>query len=105
LELPGIEEVYASSGFQILEVCYDPHKLSQEDILAKLGEAGYLGEFPIPAEAGIAAYQSQHGNSFFRHTAVYDSTRQGVSFAQDVHYSGRPVWPCPGFGVIRKVEE
>ena len=44
LEMTGVEDVYASSGFQVVEVQYDETSLKAEDIEAKLGEAGYLGE-------------------------------------------------------------
>ncbi len=100
-ELPGVEDVYASSSFKIVEVRYDPEKISPEQIEARLGEAGYLDELPISAEAGAAAVSEGNGRAFFRHTIVYENTQQVVSFAQNVSYSGRPLWPCPGFGVLR----
>ena len=99
--LPGVEDVYASSSFRVVEVTYDPGKVSPEQIKACLEEAGYLGELPLPAESGEAAYGRGNGKSFFRHTMVYENTRQVVSFAQKVNYSGRPLWPCPGMGLIK----
>jgi hypothetical protein len=39
--------------------------------------------------------------SYFRHTEVFETSRQVVSFAQKVSYSGKPLWNCPGFGVIK----
>ena len=56
LELPGVEDVYASSSFRIVEVTYDPGKVNPEQIKASLEEAGYFGELPLPAESGEAAY-------------------------------------------------
>ena len=44
LEIPGVEDVYASSGFQIVEVDYDPEKTEAADIKAKLEEAGAVVE-------------------------------------------------------------
>lgn len=105
LEMPGIEDVYASSAFHVVEVDYDPDKISEANIRGKLEEAGYLGELIFPAESGTAAYQQTNGDTYFRHTAVYENTRQVVSFAQTVQDSGRPLWPCPGIGVVKKVEE
>ena len=53
LELPGVTEVYASSAFQVVEVQYDESKINDLQIAMKLDEAGYLGEWTIPAEAGV----------------------------------------------------
>ncbi len=106
LSLPGVEDVYASSCFHIVEVQYDEAQVSPEEIEARLGEAGYLGELPVPVEAGAV-----HGNGqgdgpkpSYRHTTAYEQTRQVISFAQRVPYRGRPLWPCPGMGVLRNVE-
>lgn len=101
LELPGVEDVYASSGFHTVEVTFDPSKLAPDLILTQLQEAGYLGELPTPVEAGAATYLEKGDRSFFRHTTVYENVRQTVSFAQNVNYSGRPLWPCPGMGSIK----
>lgn len=104
LALPGVEEVYASSAFYAVRVTYDPAQLKEEHITARLAEAGYTGDLPVPAETGAAAVKS-NGKTFFRHTAAYEQTRQIVSFAQDVGWSGRPLWPCPGMGIIQKMDE
>jgi copper chaperone CopZ len=105
LEIPGVEEVYASSSFQLVEVSYDPEKVNDLEISIKLDEAGYLGEWSIPVEAGVAEHLKETAQSFSRHTAVYETSRKVVSFAQKVNESGRPLWPCPGMGVMRRVEE
>ncbi len=107
LELPGIEDVYASSSFQTLEVTYDPALASPQSIQDKLQDAGYLGELPVPVEEGAVVYVEKGDRSFFRHTTVYEHVRQTVSFQQDVAYFGRPLWPCPGMGPIasKVVEE
>ena len=31
--------------------------------------------------------------------------KETIGFAQEVSYVGRPLWPCPGMGVIQTVEE
>jgi hypothetical protein len=101
LGVPGVEEVYASSGFQTVEVSYDPGKTSPETFRACLQEAGYLGELPVPVEEGAAEYAQSGDRSFFRHTTVYENLRKVVSFQQIVAYRGRPLWPCPGMGPIQ----
>jgi copper chaperone CopZ len=101
LETPGVEDVYASSGFHVVEVTYDPTKLTQENIRVRLEEAGYQGELPVPVEADAASYLEKGDRSFFRHSTVYENMRQAVSFAQTVSYYGRPLWPCPGMGPIQ----
>ncbi|MBN1146851.1 MAG: heavy-metal-associated domain-containing protein [Anaerolineales bacterium] len=107
LELPGVEDVYASSAFRAVEVTYDPDKVEEKEITKKLDEAGYLGEWELPVEADAATYlERDRSRSYFRHTEVYEASRQVVSFSQTVNYSGRPLWHCPGFGVIKsKMEE
>jgi copper chaperone CopZ len=104
-ELQGVEEVYASSAFQAVEITYDPNLITIDQIEKCLDDAGYLGEFAMPSEAGVAAYQSEGTQAYFRHTAVYETSQKEVSFAQNVTYSGRPLWHCPGMGIIRKEME
>jgi copper chaperone CopZ len=104
LDIPGVKEVYASSGFQTIEVTYDPKKVKANAIKTKLEEAGYLGEIPLLAETGVSAYGKDDDDGFFRHTEVYETVKQTVSFSQRVQYQGRPLWPCPGFGVVKMDE-
>jgi len=104
LELPGVNEVYASSAFQVIEVKFDPKKVKVKQITACLEEAGYLGEIPMLVETGIAV-EKKDGDNFFRHTAVYETIKETVSFAQRVNYSGRPLWPCPGMGAVKVIDE
>lgn len=103
LELKGVEEVYASSAFQTIEVTFDPKKIKAEQVEARLREAGYLDEIPVLVEAGVAV-ERKEGDGVFRHSAVYETVKTTVSFAQRVNYQGRPLWPCPGLGMV-KVEE
>jgi len=105
MEIPGVEDVYASSAFHAVEITCDPEKVDEQLITQVLSEAGYLEELAPPSEIPIAANQDG-SQTFFRHTAVFESARQIVSFAQNVPYSGRPLWNCPGFGVIKsRMEE
>lgn len=105
LELTGVGEVYASSAFQTIEVTFDPAKIKSEQIEARLQEAGYLGEIPMLVETGIAV-EKVGNDAFFRHTAVYETVKTTVTFAQRVdHDTTRPLWPCPGMGPIKKTEE
>ena len=104
LALPGVVDVYASSAFQVVEVTYDPAQINDLQIKMKLDEAGYLGEWSIVTEPEAAASQ-QGRDQFSRHTTVYEQTKQVISFAQQVPYIGRPLWPCPGMGVIKTMDE
>ncbi len=103
LELSGVVEVNASSCFHTVEVSYDPVTVNADKIRTRLDEAGYLGELPVPVEIGVAVSQEAKYDEkiFFRHTAAYEQTNQAVSFAQDVSYTGRSLWPCPGIGLIK----
>ncbi len=104
--LPGVVDVYASSAFQVVEVTYDPEKINDLEIAVKSDEAGYLGEWTVPIESGASAYHAESGaKPYFRHTAAYEQTRLSVNFAQNVAYLGRPLWPCPGMGIISKPKE
>jgi len=101
LELKGVGDVYASSAFQIIEVTFDPKKVKAGQITARLEEAGYLGDVPMLMETGVAV-ERKEGDESFRHTAVYETIKGTVSFAQRVNYSGRPLWPCPGLGPVKQ---
>jgi copper chaperone CopZ len=105
LELPGVQDVYASSAFRIVEVTYDPGKINDLEISVKLDETGYLGEWTVTSEPDAAAAWQKNGKEAFRHTAAYEQTQQTVSFSQSVHTPGRPLWPCPGMGVIKSMED
>ena len=99
--MPGVKDVYASSAFQIVQVEFDETKVSHEDLLRMLENAGYLGQIPMMAETGQAA----ENNSVFRNTATYATVKKTVSFAQKAPYTGRPLWNCPGMGIIKKMDE
>ena len=106
LEMPGIKEVYASSCFHIVEVSFDPDQVDEQKIRQKLEQAGYFNEWALPEETDEAAYQKVGQPAFFRHSAVYENTRTTQSFSQNIpnesNGSTRPLWTCPGMGVIDK---
>ena len=105
-ELSGVEDVYASSAFHAVEVTYDPEVVEAGAIEAKLVETGYTEELPVGMEADASTYlQEDRSESYFRHTEVFETNREVISFAQNVSYSGRPLWHCPGFGAIKSTME
>jgi copper chaperone CopZ len=104
--IPGVEDVYASSGFRAAEITFDPDRTSTEDIKAELDRSGYLGELPIPKEVPAESASTGDGRKgFFRHTAAYETTRKVVSFGQTVNYEGRALWPCPGMTPLTGMDE
>jgi copper chaperone CopZ len=105
LALPGVQDVYASSAFRVVEITYDPAQTNDQEIRARLDEAGYLEEWPVLTETGKAVGSGDGPNTFLRHTSVYEQVKQTVSFAQNVSNQGRPLWPCPGMGVIKTMDE
>jgi len=105
-ELPGVEDVYASSGFRAAEITYDAGKVSEEDIKDKLGKSGYIGELPIPSEVPAQSASTGDGKKgFFRHTAAFEATNNVVGFGQTVIYEGRALWPCPGMAPLTGMNE
>ncbi len=98
-DMEGVEEVYASSSFHLLEVDYDPDQVTPEQMTKTLEEAGYTGDLLLPEEPSIPATE-QKEKAYFRHTEAYAQTKHTVGFRQTVPYEGRPLWPCPGFGPL-----
>jgi len=105
LQLSGIQSVYASSAFQTVDISFDPSRTNESQIKAVLDEAGYLGELPLQVESSVAASRVSGDGKNFRHTTVYEQTKQVVSFTQNVNFKGRPLWPCPGMGPIKTMDE
>lgn len=101
LQMPGVSDVYASSAFHTVEITYDPQKVTPQAIHQALEDAGYLGELPIPVESSQPVGSGNGKKVYYRHTAVYENTRSTISFSQQVAYSGRPLWPCPGMGAVK----
>ena len=105
LAIPGVKEVFASSAFQVVEVQVDPETIQPDEITRTLTEAGYQGELPVVLELAEAASTENGKLGPFRHTTVFEQTKQVVSFQQITNNSGRPLWPCPGMGVIKDMDE
>ena len=99
--IKGVKEIYASSAFQIVQVEFDENLVSHEMLLQAIENTGYLGQIPMMEETGQAA----EANSVFRNTATYATVKKTISFAQKAPYSGRPLWNCPGMGVIINMDE
>lgn len=104
LEMPGVEDVYASSAFHLAEITYDPERLREDDIRSTLDASGYLGELQVSVEDSTPA-PLREGNKNFRFTEAFVSTKGVVSFRRAVENGGKPLWPCPGVGVIKVMEE
>lgn len=105
LDLPGTDEVYASSCFHVVDITYDPAKLDEDTIRNRLEGAGYLSDLQTPSETGSPAYGTENGGRYFRHTATYEQTNKVIGFSQNVMNEGRALWPCPGMGVISSEAE
>ena len=103
--IPGVEDIYASSAFGVVQVAYDESKTNDIDLQVQLDNAGYMGEWSVSTEAGKAVGSGEGKSPFMRHTTTYEQVRQTVSFSQTVGYQGRPLWPCPGMGIIKGMDE
>jgi copper chaperone CopZ len=104
LGIPGVDEVYASSSFHIVEVTFDDNKVDEDLVKSKLEETGYLGELPVEVEVPAIFSQRDEKYAFFRLTKVNEETNL-VGFNQKVNIQGRPLWPCPGIGTIKSMHE
>ena len=104
LAIPGVEEVNASSAFQVVKIEYDSEKTSEDILRQALDECGYLGDLQIPVESGKPAIGSD-GKTYFRHTAAHKATGTEISFEQGIASSGRPLWPCPGMGARKRMDD
>lgn len=106
MELDGVEDVYASSGFRAAEVTYDPKTITEEDIISRLDDAGYIGGLLISEESGIAVNVGDSGaDSYYRHTEAYAQTGKVVSFGQNMVSESRGLWPCPGMSPMTSMDE
>lgn len=105
LGMPGVQDVYASSSFQLIEMTYDETVVTGEAILAQLEEAGYLGELEFPQESGRSAVHDDGQEAYFRHSIAHANVGRVLSFAQQVPAAGRPLWPCPGIGLLEPAKK
>ena len=99
-DIEGVKEVYASSGFRVLEVEYNSKKVTKKDLMAAIEKAGYLTDFSIAMEPSIPANEDIEG-AYFRHTEAFEQTGNTVSFEQEVRVQRSPLWPCPGMGLVK----
>jgi len=100
LELDGVSEVYASSGFRVVEAEYNSKKTPKKDIVAALEKAGYTSDFNIAVEPSTPANEDVNG-AYFRHTEASEQTGNIVNFEQAVKAQKSPLWPCPGMGPVK----
>lgn len=100
LGFEGVSEVYASSGFQAVEVEYNSKKTPKKDLVAALEEAGYTSDFVLPVESSKPANEERDA-AYFRHTEASEQTGNTVSFEQAVRVQRSPLWPCPGMGPVK----
>jgi copper chaperone CopZ len=100
LEFDGVTEVYASSGFHVVEVEYNSKKTPKKDLVAALEKAGYIGDFDQPLEPSTPANEDVEG-AYFRHTEAVEQTGNTISFEQEVRVQRSPLWPCPGMGPVK----
>jgi len=105
LEIPGVEDVYASSSFHAVEITYDPEKVESEALVGALDKAGYINPLPLAVESDVAASVANEEDVFFRHTAAFEQTGAVVNFGQEVSTTQRPLWPCPGMGPVRTMKD
>lgn len=90
LGVPGVESVYASSAFHVVEVAFDPERVSEETLRQALEEAGYLANLRMPLESSLPATQAA---PFFRHSTAHEAV---VAFGQAISREDGPDLPLPG---------
>ena len=100
LDFDGVTEVYASSGFRVVEVEYNSKKTPKKDLVAALEKAGYTADFDLPEELPIPANE-QKEKAYFRHSEASEQTGNTVAFEQTVKFQRSPLWPCPGMGALK----
>jgi copper chaperone CopZ len=90
LGMEGVADVWISATWRVVEVEYDPDKLSADQITQRLTDEGYTQPAPSP----VLRADDERARRFT--TALVEAGKQ-VSFAQRVpEGGGRPLWPCPG---------
>lgn len=104
LGLAGVEQVDASSAFRAVSLSFDPEKVTEDEIRGVIDEAGYTAPLDVPLESGEPAV-GRNGDAYFRHTAAYEAAGNVMAFGQEVVAVERPLWPCPGMGPVRMMDE
>lgn len=103
--IPGVDHIYASSGFQMVEMEYDPDQVSPEDIRSALRTAGYLEGELAPVEVHRDPTDRTGPEPYFRHTTAFPNIQKTIGFKQEVAFAGSPLWPCPGIPAAPVEEE
>lgn len=103
-EVPGVTAIDASAAFRLVEIEYEPEKTSEDVLGRTLDQAGYLEDLLTPTESGQPAV-GRDGTTYFRHTAAVEAAGSVISFGQEIVTAGRPLWPCPGMGTRRSMDE
>lgn len=104
LALPGVEDVYASSAFHVVRARVDEAQVTEMSLRDVLSAAGYLGELQIVTEDWKSGTPKETEDNPFRHTSASEQMK-GVAFGQAVEFTGKPLWPCPGMGPVKAMEE
>lgn len=104
-QLPGVENVYASSAFRVVEVDFDEKHLQESAIHKALDEAGYLADLEAPLETGEPADGRPDSGTWYRHSAAREAIEETVAFEQHVPHRGPILWPCPGMERTGKIED
>ncbi|MEI6291072.1 MAG: hypothetical protein WCP19_11625 [Chloroflexota bacterium] len=99
--VPGVKQVYASSAFQVIQIEFDVALIKHDDLIKLLENEGYLAN-PLDLQENLPVPSSM---AEMRHTATYAAMKKTISFSQKTPYSGRPLWNCPGMGVIKNMDE
>ena len=91
LEVPGVQDVYASSAFGVVEIGFDPEQTSAEALERRLEEAGYRSELPVPAESGEPATDKTSAESRYRRrTTSGVPPGSAVAFRQELREPAPP---------------
>ncbi len=93
-QLPGVENIFATSAFKQVVVTFDPAKAKPADFESALSAQGYMEETPWP-EVTDAIKAQKHGGSQF---VVASGIAESVRFeAPPINWGAGGPRPCPGF--------
>jgi copper chaperone CopZ len=98
----GVNDVYASSGFRMIEIEFDESQITPEKLQSALEASGYSSELVLPVEIGVSNEEDDNPKPYFRTTAEYVTAKATIGFSQKVKsQSGPPIWPVPGMEPIK----
>ncbi len=90
-DVPGVQAVYASSAFGVVEIDFDAEHTSAEELRRQLDEAGYLSPLPVPMESGEPATDRTVADGrYLRHTTSNAPSGSAVAFRQELKASASP---------------